>query len=65
MADVLRRCFPMQLAERTPGSPNPGTSSLHKGGVLGVGEVRSIEDTFGDLGVQLLVLEMGEAFMRM
>ena len=65
--------FPVELGHRTPIGPRPGTSSLHEGAydvdtvtareVLGLGEMKSTEETFGDLGVQLLALERGEGFV--
>ena len=33
--------------------------------VLELGEMKSIEDTFGDLEAQLLALEKGEEYVRM
>jgi hypothetical protein len=74
ICDVLRKRFPKELAQRTPVGPHPGRSSLHKGAydvdtktareMLEMGEMKSTEDAFGDLGVQLLALERGEAYAR-
>ena len=69
ISDVLRKRFPEELVERTPIGPHPGQSSLHKGAydvdtettqkVLEMGELKNVEDTLGDWGVQLLALEKG------
>jgi len=70
ISNTLRATFP-ELKDRTP-KGNPGVSSLPEKAsrysvnseksrkVLGI-EYRSVEDTFKDLGAQLLAIEKGSS----